>query len=197
MLGIGAGHNAVYGGYTTVSAETVQTIRNDFRISGGIQYNTIGKTSIEARPSYNHDLPWGRISTEILLYYANLSTVNNFSAGAGLGLSGKWIGGKLGYYYRLFGNVGSKITEPFNVYYEFYCNLLPQIEDWDLKISITNNELFELERHYQPSFIAKCNYYPTENISLSLTAGCKPAGMFHLSSDYYQSHIKLGVCYRW
>lgn len=197
MLGLRAGHNASLGCFTAVSMETVQTICNNFRINGGIQYNTIGKTSVEARPSYFHEFSWGRISAEILLNYSNLSTVNNISAGAGIGLSGKWIEGKLGYYYRLFGNSGNMVNEPFNIYYEFYCNLLPETEDWDLQIGITNNEIFELERHYQPSFIAKCCYYPAQNIGVSISAGCKPAGMFHLSADYYQSHVKIGVCYRW
>ena len=197
MLGLRAGHNASFGGFTAVSIETAQTIGNSFQINGGIQYNTIGKTSIEARPSYVHEFSWGRISAEILLNYSYLSTVNHISAGAGIGLSGKWIGGKLGYYYRLFGNSGNMVNEPFNIYYEFYGNLLPETEDWDLQIGITNNEIIELERHYQPSFIAKCSYYPAQNIGVFLSAGCKPAGMFHLSADYYQSHVKIGVCYRW
>ena len=67
MLGLRAGHNASLGCFTAVSMETVQTICNNFRINGGIQYNTIGKTSVEARPSYVHEFSWGRISAEILL----------------------------------------------------------------------------------------------------------------------------------
>ena len=67
MLGLRAGHSVSFGGFTAVSIETAQTIGNSFQINGGIQYNTIGKTSIEARPSYLHEFSWGRISAEILL----------------------------------------------------------------------------------------------------------------------------------
>ena len=68
---------------------------------------------------------------------------------------------------------------------------------WDLFLSITNNELFELERHFQPSFIAECFYYPTQKIGVPFGLGCKPAGMFNMSADYYQSYLKTGLCYRW
>lgn len=192
-----AGHNVALGSFTAVSLETHQLLNDNFKIQGGIQYNTIGKTTLEARPAYFKDYSWGKLSTEVLLTYANITSVNSFAAGAGVVLSGRWIEGKLGYYYRMFGGKGSSINEPFNIYYEFCANLLPMIEDWNLKMVITNNEIFELERHYQPTFIAQCSYYPLQYLGISLGIGCKPSGMFNMSADYYQSHVNLGICYRW
>lgn len=192
-----AGHNVVLGSFTAVSLETHQLLNDNFKIQGGVQYNTIDKTTLEARPAYFRDYSWGKLSTEVLLTYANITSVNSFAAGAGVVLSGRWIEGKLGYYYRMFGGKGSSINEPFNIYYEFCANLLPMIEDWNLKMVITNNEIFELERHYQPTFIAQCSYYPLQYLGISLGIGCKPSGMFNMSADYYQSHVNLGICYRW
>ena len=97
----------------------------------------------------------------------------------------------------MYGHVGESIKEPFNLYYELLINLLTMVEAWDLQLAITNSEIFELERHYQPTFLAQCRYDLNERLGLSMGIGCKPAGMFHLSADYYQSFLNLGVCYKW
>ena len=196
-LGVRAGHNAAFGGFAAVSLETTQTLGKGFSINGGVQYNTIGRGSVEARPTYSHDLSWGELSVDMLLDYARQASINNFVAGAGIGLSSKWIGGKLGYYCRLYGGVGGGVVEPFNIYYELCANFLPMRDKWDLQFVITNSEIFEIERHYQPSFMVRSCYYPMERIGVSLGVGCKPAGVFNISADYYQSFVKLGVCYRW
>lgn len=196
-VGVRIGHNTSLGNFAAFSLETQQSLYDNFNICGGVQYSTIGRTSLEVRPAYVHDLNWGKLSTEILLAYTKLQSVNSIAAGVGVGLSGKWVGMKLGYYYRLFGGSGSKVKEPFNIYYDLSLNLLPMIDDWKLNLIITNNEIFELERHYQPSFIARLSYFPLRYLGISLGLGCKPAGMFNMSADYYQTFIKSGICYRW
>ena len=196
-LAVRAGHNAVFGGFLAMSLETDQTIYKDFAISGGVQYNTIGRTALEARPTYILDFDWGRIVPELLLTYTNFTSINSFAAGAGASGDFGRISAKLGYYYHIYGGRGGKITEPFNLYYELTVHLLDNIDNWKVGLTVTNNEIFELERHYQPTFIAECHYYPTSRLGVSFGVGCKPAGMFHLSADYYQTNIKTGVCYRW
>lgn len=197
MVGLRAGHNTSFGGYAAVSAEARGIIDEKFIIHGGAQYNTIGKVAAEARPSYFHDFGWGRVCGEVILSYTNFAPINSFAAGAGAGISGKWVSARLGYYYHIFRGKGGQITEPFNIYYEFCASLLPMIDEWDLKLTITNNEIFELERHYQPTFSATCSYFPRQDIGVHMGIGCKPAGMFHMSADYYESYLKLGICYRW
>lgn len=192
-----AGHNTVFGGYVAPTIEAEYSLEEYFAISGGLQYNTIGRTAVEARPSYFHDLKWGRISAEVLLHYSYMSSVNNFAAGAGLGLKTRWIDVKTGYYCRMYGREGNKITEPLNLYYLGTLHCLPMIPKWDLDLTITNCETLELERHYQPSFIIQGWYYPKESLGITLGINYKPTGMFHLSSDYYQFYTKIGVCYRW
>lgn len=197
MIRIRTGHNATSGGFAAFSLETFQKFGNSFHLSGGLQYNTIERTALEARPAYNINYDWGNITAEVLLAYRNQNSVNSFAAGAGAEISNRWIAVKLGYYYHLYGHSGDSIIEPFNIYYELRANLLPMMESWDLQFVITNNERFELERHYQPTFIAQCGYDLKEFLGLSMGIGCKPAGMFNLSADYYQTFINLGICYRW
>lgn len=194
---IRGGHKAAFGGYGAISVEGFHTCKDYFDISGGAQYNSIGKTSAEARPAYFHDFSWGRLRAEALLTYTNLTAVNSIAAGAGVGISSRWIDIKAGYFYRIHAGRGGTIQEPFNIYYELCANLLPMIEDWDLQLFITNSEIFELERHYQPSFIAQCRYDLQNGVGISMGLGCKPAGIFNISADYYESYLKLGICYSW
>lgn len=196
-LGVRTGYYAAFGGFAAVSLETDAVISKEFEIGGGVQYNTIGKSTVEVRPAYYHNFAWGKLSAEILFNYANLSSINNFAVGAGVGLSSKWIDGKLGYYYRLYGGKSGHIYEPFNVYYELQANLLSKIESWDLHLIITNNEIFELERHYQPSFLVQCRYNHGKHLGVNFGVGCKPSGLFNITVGHYQSFVKLGVCYRW
>lgn len=197
LLGLRAGHNASLGSFAAVSVETRQRFDCDFQIQGGLQYSTIGRTALEARPAYVKDFSWGQMAAEALVAYTNMGTVNSIAAGAGLDLQGRWIGGKAGYFYRAYGIKGSMMKEAFNIYYELNVNFLPMIDEWDLQFSITNTEIFELERHFQPSFLLQSAYYLSKNIGISLGIGCKPAGMFNMSADYYQSFLKTGICYRW
>lgn len=197
MLRLRTGNNATFGGFAALSLETEQTLEDNFQISGGVQYNTVGRTAFEARPAYSIDYSWGSISAEALLSYRHLASVNSFAAGAGADVSGRWVGLKFGYYYHLYGQGLEMLKEPFNIYYELRVNLLPMLESWDLQIAITNNERFELERHYQPTFLAECSYELKDDFGLTMGIGCKPAGMFNLVADYYQSFLNLGVIYKW
>ena len=197
MIRLRTGHNSTFGGFAALSLETLQSFDSNLHISGGVQYNSIGRTAIEARPAYYKDYDWGRSSAQALLTYKNLQSVNSLAAGAGVETSGRWVAVRLGYYYHFYGQRGENIKEPFNIYYELRVNLLPMLESWDLQLAITNNERFELERHYQPSYLAQCSYYMNDYLGLTMGVGYKPAGVFNLTADYYQSFINLGICYRW
>ncbi|MBR4298773.1 MAG: hypothetical protein IKT59_03570 [Bacteroidales bacterium] len=196
-VGLRGGYNAAFGGFAAVSIETKQTIWKDFSIDGGVQCSTIGRTALEARPEYTMDFTWGKISPEILISYTNLASVNSFAAGAGASADFGGLTARFGWYYRIFGGHESWITENFNIYYDLRVHLLRKVDDWRLNLIITNNEIFELERHFQPTFIAECFHYPKSRIGISFGIGCKPAGMFNMSADNYQTFIKTGLCYRW
>ena len=196
-VGLRVGHNVPFGWFEAASLETNQTFGEGFSINGGVQYSTMERIAIEARPTYTMHFPWGRLSAEVLMTYTRLSSINNMAVGGGAWVDYGRMNVTLGYYYRLYGGRGGVITEPFNMYYALRVRLLQENRAWNVHLTITNNEIFELERHYQPSFMAECFYYPTPKWGISLGVGCKPAGIFNISSDYYQSYLKTGVCYKW
>ena len=57
--------------------------------------------------------------------------------------------------------------------------------------------MFDLERHYQPSWIVRCAWEPSNRVGLVIDLCYKSAGMFNMSADYYQLYLKAGLCYKW
>ena len=196
-LNIKGGNNAAWGGYGALSVEAHHSLKKSFSVKGGIQCNTLGNVVIEARPSYFHDFSIGRLHAEALLYYAPKSKIHNYAFGAGVGFTARYVYITMGYYYRAIAQGKESLREPFNIYYELGINCLPSIPKWDLTLSISNNRIFELERHYQPSFTIDGWWYPLEKVGVTLGVTYKPAGIFHISSDYYQFYTNVGVCYKW
>ena len=196
-IGAKGGNSALFGAFGAVSAEAKYAAKDYFAIRGGAQYNTYGRVATEVRPQYFHDLSFGRVSAEVLFNYTYQSSLNSYAIGCGASLDVRYIWVTLGYYYRTMTMGGDKLNEPFNIYYELGIRCLPKLEKGDLNVILTNSRVFELERHYQPSFAIEGWWYPTEKWGVQLGVNYKPAGMFNISSDFYQVYGNVGVCYKW
>lgn len=196
-IGIKGGHNAIFGPLAAASIETKYKHKDYFAIEGGAQYNTIGRVAAAVKPQYFHDFNFGRLYCEVMFEYTNQNQMNNYAIGCGatLDIRGLWV--TIGYYHRTITLDNDKISEPFNIYYELGVHCLPKLDKWDLNIILTNCRTFELERHYQPSFAIEGWWYPTEKLGIQAGINYKPAGMFNISSDYYQFYANVGVCFRW
>ena len=192
-----AGDTTPFGGFAAVSADVNHSFENNFAVSGGVQYNSIGRTATEIRPAYIFDLENGSLRTKVLLHYSHQSSIDNFAVGFGADYSYKWLFLTAGYYYRIYGCNGSYMKEYFNLFYQGGLKCLPKVDKWDLNIYVTNCELFELDRHYQPSLMVQGWWYPNEWLGVNLGVSYKHTGMFGIASDYYQLYGSTGICYRW
>lgn len=191
------GHSSINGLYGTVGLRGDYSLPRHFMMRAGVQYNTIGRYSAEVRPAYFHDFTFGRLHGEVLLHYNRHHSFNNIAVGVGVGLTMDYFWAHLGYYYRAIAGSDNVITEPYNFYYEIGVNCLPMIESWDLMAYVTNSTLNDLERFYQPTLCVDAVWYPTSSWGVMLGVAYKPAGMFNISADYYQSSIQVGVRYQW
>ncbi|MBO7231418.1 MAG: hypothetical protein J6V20_08465 [Bacteroidaceae bacterium] len=196
-LSVKGGNNMALGNFVALSIDANTVPCKSFSLKGGLQYNFSSDFVAEVRPAYFYDLPKMRLSVEALVHYQPLNNIHNVAAGGGFGLRTRYLWATLGYYHRSITSGKSRFCEPFNLYYEFGVNVLPSVEICDLMFSISNSRIFDLERHYQPSLIVDCMLYPIEKWGVVLGACYKPAGMFNLSSDYYQFYANIGVCYKW
>ena len=197
VFNLKGGNNAVQGNFTALSLEAQHSLKRYFSVEGGVQYNSAKGIVVEARPAYFYDFSSGRLRVEALLHYSPYSDIHNYALGAGVNFTARYISATLGYYYRAFATAGSTLNEPFNLYYGLTVNCLPSVSKWDLMVSLSNCRIFELERHYQPSLNVDGWWYPAEKIGVTLGVCYKPAGMFNLSSDYYQFYANIGGCYKW
>ena len=197
LLGLRGGDNALLGAFGTLSIEVDYSFERCFSLRGGVLYNTIRRGVVELRPQYFYNLNFGRILAEFLLHYTHQNRVNNYAMGGGLALDVRRVWASLGYYYRVMTLGVDSVSEPFNIYYELGVRCLPKRESWDLNVILSNSRFFELERHYQPSLSVEAWWYPLSQLGVQVGAAYKPAGMFNLSSDYYQLCANVGVCYRW
>ena len=102
-VGLRVGHNVPFGWFEAASLETNHTFGEGFSINGGVQYSTMERIAIEARPTYTMHFPWGRLSAEVLMTYTQLSSINNMAVGGGAWVDYGRMNVTLGYYYRLYG----------------------------------------------------------------------------------------------
>ena len=197
LLGLRSGDNALLGSFSALSVEVDYSSEKHFSLRGGVLYNSIERGVVELRPRYFCNLNYGRLSAEFLLHYTHQNRVNNYAVGGGVALDVRRVWMTLGYYCRVMTLGADVVREPFNIYYELGVRCLPRRERWDLNVILSNSRFFELERHYQPSLVVEGWWFPLTRLGVQVGATYKPAGMFNLSSDYYQLYANVGVCYRW
>lgn len=196
-MGARGGNNATFGNFGALSLVAQHQFGGNTTLCGGIMQTSYNRFSAEVRPSYAIELPFGRLHFEALLHYTAQSSHHNYAIGGGVGVHFRHLWATLGYYHRTLRSGGERLTEPFNLYYEFGASLLPSVQGWDLTAIFSNAHLFDLERHYLPSLAIDGWWYPSEKVGVRLGACYKPTGIFHISTDYYQLYTNLGVCYRW
>ncbi len=193
------GHNVYFGLYHSEALVLRHDAGRCFRVEAGFQTVSFGKRSLDIRPVFFHDFRFGRAVLEAVVSYGTLSGSRTLCAGAGAGLEMPRWWFFLGYYHRTVSARGypDRITEPVNTAYEIGVSLLPRSRRWDALLRISNRTMFDIERIYQPTFTAEALWHSDRRISLRLGAGYKPAGMFHLSHNHYQSFVKFGISYKW
>lgn len=89
VLGLRAGHNAVFGAFFAPSIEMTHEFCDNFSLNGGVQYNTIGKTDLEIHPTYIVDFDWAIITFSDLRYtrlQSHSISITNFALTFSTGL---------------------------------------------------------------------------------------------------------------
>ncbi len=197
LVGVRGGHNVTFGNFSATSLQAQHNFNEHFALEGGVQQSSYERFVCEVRPSYRYDLGFGKVQVEALAHYTTLQNIHTCALGIGVGVATPHLFATVGYYFRSLQSATTLLTEPFNLLYEFGVNCLPEVENWALKVALSNSRIFELDRHYQPTLYVDGWWYPTEKVGVMLGASYKPTGVFHISSTYYQFYANLGVCYRW
>ena len=192
-----AGHNASHGMFGGAEAAAFYDISPSWELMGALRYSSYSKVAADIRPAFTHDFKFGGLRVEAIAQYSRMASINDICAGVTAGLHTKWVWFSAGYCYRMFCSEGDTLHEPVNLLYELGFSFLPDVDRWDLRFIISNSRMARVERAFQPSYILECEYSPTDNLGIILSADAMRAGIFNIASVHYQSLLSIGVRYRW
>lgn len=93
-------------------------------------------------------------------------------------------------------SLDAAMCEPFNLIYSIKGFLRKPDSRWNAWASISNVDIFQLERMWQPIVSAGGWYDLGSRMSIRLEAVCKPTGMFHLNAEFYSISVRAGVSFK-
>lgn len=201
------GYNYTWENYGGLAVIANIPINSYFSLEGGINTNTSNVHAINTRAIVHFPLAVGDLTLENrYLYRLFLRTnTNDLAAALSVGYSINHFKVGLGVFARLYGDIRfskhtesiPNVIEPFNLIYNIEGQLFKADHNWNLALSVSNHDDFQIERMYQPIFTLKGNYMPAKHFNLLAEVACKPAGMFHGAADFYAIYTRLGFSYIW
>jgi hypothetical protein len=86
-----------------------------------------------------------------------------------------------------------RIIEPGNLIYTFQYLVRKEEEQWNVMVSVTNNDYFMFEQETNPMVILKGKYRFNENLSSFIDIGYKTAGLLVIKVDYFGYLLRFGI----
>jgi len=138
-----------------------------------------------------------RITDKFLCNNYNSWNMQEFLFFTGLGATVRHFDGMLGISFRVMTRKDSyykeSIFEPFNFQYDMGMILFTQPKRWNIRLSISNYDVFLFERAENIIFSLKGNYRFSNRFSIFCTANLRPAGNFNLTANYYSFYMQIGI----
>lgn len=198
-------YNRTWGHHGNFDVQALMPINKYFEIEAKLQFSTsnVHTGVVQLRPKF--ELPVGEmfIETDVMFKAVARNRINDFTAALGVGYRMDYVSVMLGLFGRVMDNWDRRwhteetyVVEPFNFLYrvEVFCR--PQDNPWNLSFMISNVDDYQMERTWQPLFMAGAWYDVTDNWRLNFGVQCKPTGMFHLDASFYGATARAGFSYR-
>ena len=195
-------YNTTYGHQSGLDLLGYLPVSSHFDISPALQTSTanVHTAAVQARALF----PLGPgdlyLKNRIIFRAVARSGMYDLSAGLSLGYDWDYVEAEFGMFSRFVDTFGRDIhstdetlCEPFNLLYRIEGRLRPKTSRWNAVLSVSNADLFQLERMWQPIFSLGGRYSITERVGLRLDAVLKPAGMFHLNAEFYSIAVRAGA----
>ncbi len=203
-LNIGYLHNTTYGSHAGFDIGAFMPIHQHFEMQADVRLTTANTYAfgVQVRPKFF--VPVGEIFLEgrILSGLYHRDGFNDFTQAIGIGYRMDYVSVQLGMSTRIIMNHpydwhdGSNIiVEPFNLCYRVEAFVRPQTSPWNISLCISNMTDYQIERVWQPIFMANGRYDIDSHWQVNLSALCKPTGMFHLNAKYYAAEVRAGFAY--
>lgn len=203
-MNIGYNHNTTYGSHAGFDFGAFMPINEHFEMQADIRVATTltHSVGVQLRPKFA--VPVGefyiedRLLSRVLARDGYCELVQALAVGYRM----DYVSFQLGMSTRLILSVpydwhdGSNIiAEPFNVTYRLEVFVRPQTSPWNISLCASNMTDYQIERIWQPIFMANGRYNIDSHWQVNLSALCKPTGMFHLNAKYYGAEVRAGFAY--
>lgn len=209
--GIGVTALGEYAYNTTYGSGAALDLIGDFEIGSrfdcepALQFSTAGVHTAAVQTRSLFPLNWGTLFLKNRIVFKDIARSSMYDAclGLSLGLQCRHIEAEFGMFGRVMDSFSRDIhsldaamCEPFNLIYSIKGILMPPESRWNAWAAISNVDLFQMERMWQPIISVGGCYRINSRISARLDTVCKPTGMFHLNAEFYSISARAGITFR-
>lgn len=200
----GYAHNTTYGSYGVFDFGGFMPINQHFEMQADLRLSTAGNHAfgVQLRPKFTVPVGEMFIEARLLSNLYKRDGYNDFTQLIGVGYRMDHVTAIVGMSTRIimetpydWHSTQSMIVEPFNICYKIEAFICKQTSPWNISLCATNITDYQIERVWQPMFMATGLYNIDNHWQVNLAVLCKPTGMFHLNAKYYGSEVRAGFNY--
>lgn len=171
---------------------------NNFEMSPSVEFHNPGVFAATVVATPKIPLKTGELFFDCAAHYRNLSSfrVADFNAACSFGYRMDYVSVQLGVMTHLSvdtEHTSGNVVEPVNLLYRLAFNVRPFSSRWNLGAGAANFTEFEYERPWQAIFFLNGHYDINDNISLLFRGDLKPAGLFHITTQFWGMAARIGV----
>lgn len=197
-------YNTTYSHQGALDLLSTIPVGSHFELMPALQFSTanIYSAAVQARTFF--DLPEGRLFLENHFLFKDIARNGMYDAclSFSLGYSWDYLEVEAGMFGRVMNATGSKwmvvddlLCEPFNLVYSLKGILRPATSVWNATLTVTNTDIFQMERMWQPIIILGGWYDLSDRMRIDCGLLLKPTGMFHLNAEFYSIAARAGITY--
>ena len=203
-MDIGYLHNTTYGSHAGFDFGAYMPINRHFEMQTDLRFTTVGTHAIgvQLRPKFSVPVCEFYIESRLLAGLYTRDGYNDLTQALAVGYRMEFVSFQVGMSTRLIMESpydwhanSNMIVEPFNVTYRLEVFVRPQTSPWNISLCASNMTDYQIERVWQPIFMANGLYNIDQNWQINLNLLCKPTGMFHLNAKYYAAELRAGFAY--
>lgn len=198
-------YNRIYGSYGSFNVQAFCPINPHFELDARLQAQTanIYTVAAVARPTF--DVPVGQLymETEVLYKAVARAAQQDFCAAISLGYRMDYFRAQVGYFIRVMSEMpvdhhddSETIAEVGNLLYSFSLACRPQTSCWNLSFTVSNMDMYNLERSWSPLLMLSGQYDINDHWRVTLDAQYKSAGVFHQQVAGFGAYARAGFAYK-
>ena len=198
-------YNTTWGHHGNFDIQSLMPFNPHFEMEAKLQLSTANVYTgmVQLRPKF--ELPVGELflETDVLYRAVARNRIGDLTGALGVGYRMDYVSVMLGMFYRVIDDWDrswhskeSYVSEPFNLLYRLEVFCRPQNNPWNLSFIFSNMDDYQMERMWQPLFMATAWYDVTDHWRVNFAAQCKPTGMFHLDATFYGAMFRTGFTYK-